>query len=156
MPVATQTHNQGHARPREEGQAAVEATVALPAFLLLCTLLLQSTLLGLGKVVLQYAAFSAARVGAVRGGDKGRMEPAAARVLGWMPGCQRFPGPDFTLEPSLIPPLPPPHGQPSSPTLLRVDLTWRFPLLVPVAGALMGGWGGEGSWLFPSLPLRGS
>ncbi len=162
MPVATQTHNQGAAHPREEGQAAIEAMVALPAFLLLCALLLQSALLGLGKVAVQYAAFSAARVGAVRGGEEKAMRPAARRVLGWVPGCQGFPGPDFTLQPTTIPPsspppLPsPPSGRLPAPTLLRVDITWRFPLLVPLAGALMGGWRGEGSWFRPSLPLRGS
>ncbi len=156
MPAATPTHTpQGIARPREKGQGAVESMLALPVFLLLSCLLIQSILLGVNQVLLQYAAFSAARVGAVRDGETASMKTAAFRVLRLAPGCGGFPGPDFTLE-TLA------SGKtgktaataPDDQELLQLRITWRCPLLVPLAGPFLASWQGGWSWAHPTQPLR--
>lgn len=135
----------------------VEAIIALPAFLLLSTFVLQLALLGADLFLLQYAAFCAARVGAVRGADPGPMKDAASRVLRAAPGCRSFPGPGFTLE---LLPEPEAGPAPSSPARaaapLRARLAWDCPLVVPVAGPLLGGWWGRGAWLRPVFPLQAS
>ena len=59
------------ARASESGQAVVEAAIILPAmiFLLLCAL--QVTLMQQARIMVEYAAFNAARVGVVRNMDNG-------------------------------------------------------------------------------------
>jgi hypothetical protein len=158
MPAATPTRTtQGIARPREKGQGAVESMLALPVFLLLSCLLIQSALLGVNQVLLQYAAYSAARVGAVRDGDERLMRLAAFRVLRLAPGCGGFPGPDFSLEI-----LPATEGReaavpsPPVPLLLRVRIAWRSPLPVPLAGPLLACWQRGWSWAHPVFSLRSS
>jgi hypothetical protein len=154
----TQT-SQGTRHPREEGQGVVEAIIALPAFLLLSTIALQIALLGVDQIVLQYATFCAARTGAVREGEPEDMKDAASRILRAVPGCRLTPGPDLTLE---LLPGPGPAKKSADPALppeelpLRVRIAWRCPLIVPVAGPLLGGWRGEGSWLRPTFPLQSS
>jgi hypothetical protein len=154
----TQT-SQGDRHPREGGQGVVEAIIALPAFLLLSAVVLQVALLGVDQIVLQYATFCAARAGVVREGDPGTMKSAASRILRTVPGCRLLPGPDFSLE---FPPEPEPENRPAGARPLqrelplRVRITWRCPLIVPVAGPLLGGWRGEGSWLRPAFPLQAS
>jgi hypothetical protein len=68
------------------GQGAVEAIVALPVFLVLVYVLFQVFLLAIVQVQLRYAAFCAARVGAVRDADIKEMETAARKVLSKIPG----------------------------------------------------------------------
>ena len=67
--------------PSEQGQGAVEAILTLPVFLVLITVLLQGALLCMGQVIVQYAAFTAVRAGAVWNGDLDQMTAAAGRVL---------------------------------------------------------------------------
>lgn len=143
------THHQGKRHPREGGQGAVESILALPAFLLLSCVVLQVALLGVNQLLLQYAAFSAARTGVVRQGDPTPMKAAARQILQSAPGVGRFSPPDLSLEV-----LPCPAG--SASRLLRVRLSWNCPLIVPLAGPLLGGWKGGGSWYRPVFPLRSS
>jgi hypothetical protein len=64
--MAKQLHAQG-----ESGQAVVEAAIVLPAviFLLLCTI--QLTQLQQARIMVEYAAFAAARAGIVMNGNNG-------------------------------------------------------------------------------------
>jgi hypothetical protein len=73
--------------PRQvRGQGVIETIVALPVFLFLICVLLQLFFLALAQVQLRYAAFCAARVGAVRDADIKEMEVAAGKVLSAIPG----------------------------------------------------------------------
>lgn len=67
--------------PHQRGQGVVEALVTLPVFLILVFGLFQLFLVSIAQVKLVYAAFCAARVGAVRNADILEMEAAAKRVL---------------------------------------------------------------------------
>jgi TadE-like protein len=71
----------------ESGQAAVEAAIVLPAFLVLLLCTIQLTQLQQARLLLEYAAFEAARVGIVRDGESGAMREAA--VLAILPSWGR-------------------------------------------------------------------
>lgn len=59
-------------RAREEGQAVVEAAIVLPALIFLLLLTIQLTQLQQARIMVEYAAFSAARTGIVLNGDNGK------------------------------------------------------------------------------------
>jgi hypothetical protein len=56
----------------EQGQAVVEAAFILPAMVFLILLTIQLTQLQQARLMVEYAAFSAARTGIVHNGDNGR------------------------------------------------------------------------------------
>jgi hypothetical protein len=56
---------------RQEGQAVVEAAIVLPAMIFLILLTIQLTLLQQARIMVEYAAFSAARTGIVANGNNG-------------------------------------------------------------------------------------
>lgn len=68
-------------RSSESGQAVVEAVIILPAmiFLLLCTI--QLTQVQQARVMVEYAAFSAARAGIVMNADVNSMHDAASLAV---------------------------------------------------------------------------
>src|SRR3954466_9391352 len=61
----------------ESGQAVVEAAIVLPAFLCLLLCTIQLTQLQQARLLLEYAAFNAARAGIVRDAESGAMREAA-------------------------------------------------------------------------------
>lgn len=63
------------------GQAMVEFAVAAPLFLFMALLTIQMTLLLQAKFLVNYAVYCSARAGIVSGGDRERMEEAAAIAL---------------------------------------------------------------------------
>src|SRR6267142_2879879 len=71
----------------ENGQAIAEAALVLPAVLVLLLLTVQLTLLQRARILVEAAAFSAARAGIVLKGDPARMQEAAAVAL--LPGFGR-------------------------------------------------------------------
>ena len=122
--------------PRKQGgQGAVETIVALPVFLLLVCLVSQLFLLGLAQVQLQYAAFYAARVGAVHSSDKKEMEQAVERIMAPFTGSRPLPERSFRVEIlgtekrketknwNLT------RGK----NMLKVRVHWQYPLTIPVA-----------------------
>ena len=146
------------AHPR--GQGAVEAIVTLPVFLILVWILFQVFFLALAQVQLRYAAFCAARVGAVRDGDTKEMKAAAGKVLSGTPGFMLFSVGSYRVEKldlsnenkgennnSPEPPL----------ELLKIRVHWDYPLSVPFLGTL---WAGIKSGRFPgkttTVPLHAS
>lgn len=58
-------------RKGEQGQALVEAAFILPAMVFLLLLTIQLTQLQQARIMVEYAAFSAARTGIVKNGDNG-------------------------------------------------------------------------------------
>jgi hypothetical protein len=56
---------------RQEGQAVVEAAIVLPAMVFLILMTIQLTLLQQARIMVEYAAFAAARTGIVANGDNG-------------------------------------------------------------------------------------
>jgi len=120
---------------KQRGQGAVEAMLALPVFLTLVCIIFQLFFLGIAQVQLRYAAFYAARVGAVKGGDPKEMKQVITTILG------RFPG---------VLPCSPDHlkieildsredrderddSLPSVKETLKVRVHWHYPLIVPLA-----------------------
>jgi len=71
----------------ENGQAIAEAALVLPAVLVLLLLTVQLTQLQRARILVEAAAFSAARAGIVLNGDPARMQEAAAVAL--LPGFGR-------------------------------------------------------------------
>jgi hypothetical protein len=65
----------------ERGQAALESALVLPLLVFLVLGIIQLTLLQQGKVMTEYAAFSAARAGIVWNGNNERMRDAAVVSL---------------------------------------------------------------------------
>lgn len=65
----------------ERGQAAVETAIAFPTLIFTVLGILQLTLVQQARMTLEYAAFSAARVGAVWNGDTSKMQSAAVLAL---------------------------------------------------------------------------
>ena len=63
---------------RQRGQSLVEFCIVVPAFLFLILVTLQLVLIYRAKSTLDYAAFQAARAGAVTGVDPGKMRSALA------------------------------------------------------------------------------
>ena len=118
------------------GQGAVEAILALPVFLLLICLIFQMFFLGLAQIQLQYAAFYAARVGAVNSSDKKEMKRAVKKILSGSPGLLSLPDGSFEVEilnddetDSEIPETN--LGTVVQP--LKVRVHWHYPLIVPLA-----------------------
>lgn len=68
-------------RKRQAGQSLPEFLVAIPLFLFLLLLIFQLVLVYRAKTTLDYAAFEAARAGAVSGADAGKMRAALAKGL---------------------------------------------------------------------------
>src|SRR5438067_1162518 len=66
---------------REHGQAAVETAIILPLFLFLILGMLQYGLMTQARVMTKYAAFRAARAGALFNADPKKMEEAALAAL---------------------------------------------------------------------------
>jgi hypothetical protein len=75
----------------EEGQAMVEAAIVMPVLVFAVLGILQLTLMQQARLMLEYAAFQAARAGIVWNGDVGRMRSAAVFAL--MPTFPSTPGP---------------------------------------------------------------
>lgn len=68
-------------RERQSGQAMVETAIVLPMFVFVILGIIQLTLMQQARLMLEYAAFSAARTGAVWNGDPEKMEKAAVIAL---------------------------------------------------------------------------
>ncbi len=77
---------------REEGQAAVEAAIVLPLFVVAVLGILQLSLIHQAGLLTEYAAFQAARAGVVWNGDPQRMKDAAIFVLAPTACPTRAPG----------------------------------------------------------------
>jgi hypothetical protein len=124
------------------GQGAVEAIVALPVFLLLVCILLQLFVLALAQVQLRYAAFCAARVGAVRNADIKEMKDAVGKVLsrtpGFIPGSA---GAYWVEKIDLLSERDRKNENDSkrSPELLKIRVHWNYPLSVPFLDTLWAG-----------------
>src|SRR5258708_31416005 len=67
--------------PQIRGVAALETAIALPVLIALALGLIQLTLLAHAKLMVEYAAFSAARAGIVWNGNNERMRDAALVAL---------------------------------------------------------------------------
>lgn len=145
----------------ESGQGMVEAILAIPALLALVSMVFQLFFLAAAQVQLQYAAFCAARVGAVRGENQiEEMETAAGRVLSSGIGfAPLYPG-AFSVQV-----LKPPVGkderaaerdvEAGTGKPLQVQVRWQYPLLVPMAGQILGLSAGRSlTPRGPSLPLK--
>src|SRR5947209_15759583 len=65
----------------EDGQAAVEAAIVLPAMVFLLLLALQLTQLQQARILAEYAASAAARAGIVMNGDQTKMKQAATLAV---------------------------------------------------------------------------
>lgn len=123
----------------QRGQGAVEAMLALPVFLTLVCIVFQLFFLGLAQIQLQYAAFYAARVGAVHNADPGEMKRAATRILGRSPGLLSMSRDHIEIEiidsrdkrSERAGTSEPPAAAP-----LKVRVHWHYPLTVPLADAL--------------------
>jgi hypothetical protein len=79
---------------RDGGQAAVEMALVTPLMVFFILGILQLTLMHQAKLMLEYAAFTAARAGAVWNGDPKQMEKAAVFAL--LPTMPMFPVPSGT------------------------------------------------------------
>ncbi len=66
---------------KQRGQAMVEAAIVFPMMIFTVLGIIQLTLVQQARIMLEYAAFSAARVGAVWNGDTREMEKAAVFAL---------------------------------------------------------------------------
>jgi len=122
----------------QRGQGAVEAMLALPVFLTLVCLVFQLFFLGLAQIQLQYAAFYAARVGAVHGGDTNEMKRAVTRILSRSPGLLSMSRDHLEIE---IIDSQEKRGEktggsePPAAGPLKVRVHWRYPLTIPLADA---------------------
>ena len=115
--------------------------MALPVFLILICLLCQLFLVAVARIQLQYAAFYAARVGAVHNGDESEMKRAALMVLSPWAGNRTSPGSLLDME--ILEIREKERGTAASPARsssdnpLMVRLHWDFPLIVPMADRLL-------------------
>ncbi len=120
----------------QRGQGAVEAILALPVFLTLVCLIFQLFFLGIAQIQLQYAAFYAARVGAVNASDEKEMRRTVKRILARSPGLVSLPDRSYEVEilgtqensgaGSKT------TGQPAV-NALKVRVHWHYPLTIPLA-----------------------
>jgi len=121
----------------QRGQGAVEAILALPVFLILVCLTFQLFFLGMAQIQLQYAAFYAARVGAVHGADLNEMKQAVRRILTRSPGQLSMSREHLeveiidSLEKSREKAGPLVEQESVAPLMVRVH--WHYPLVVPFA-----------------------
>ena len=118
----------------QRGQGVVEAILALPVFLTLICIIFQIFFLGIAQIQLQYAAFYAARVGAVRGWDFEEMKRTAAAILCQVPGAPLF-SPD-QIEIERINPDQKNNNKKFSQedleTPIKIRVQWEYPLNVPL------------------------
>jgi hypothetical protein len=98
--------------------------------------------LAIARVQLQYAAFYAARAGAVHGGDIQIMEDTASRILAVSPSLSSFrPG---SLKVNVTDPGVQEISRSNTSDNfetgmpLTVHLTWEYPLILPLANRLFG------------------
>ena len=124
----------------QRGQGAVEAILALPVFLTLVCLVFQLFFLGMAQIQLQYAAFYAARIGAVRGADLNMMKETVTSILGRSPGLLSISRDHVEIE--IIDSLEN-EGEKTgasverpADTPLMVRVHWHYPLTMPLADAL--------------------
>lgn len=124
----------------QRGQGAIEAIVALPVFLVLVCLIFQLFFLGIAQIQLQYAAFYAARSGAVNGADKVKMKRTVKWILGGSHGL--MPLSQGSVEVEVLSAChedrTPPESNPcanNQPLMVRVH--WHHPLSVPFADRFM-------------------
>ena len=124
----------------ENGQGAIEAVFLLPVLLLTATLMIQVTLIGMGKIMLQYSAFYAARTGEVSDFNLDEMTAAAGRILASVPGVLSS-GPAFyrvtivNADSDDGKKHDPGYAQDVLPIQIRIS--WDFPLIVPLAGKIL-------------------
>jgi len=124
----------------QRGQGAIEAIVALPVFLTLVCMIFQLFFLSIAQIQLQYAAFYAARSGAVNSADKVEMKRTVKRILGGSHGL--MPLSDESVEVEVLSAC---HEDRNSPETnhcandqpLMVRIHWHHPLIVPFADRLM-------------------
>ena len=124
----------------QRGQGAIEAIVALPVFLILICMIFQLFLLGVAQIQLQYAAFYAARSGAVNGADEVEMKHTVKRILDSSYGFMSLSGGSVEVEV-----LSARHEKGNSggskswtndlPLMVRVH--WYHPLIVPFVDRLI-------------------
>jgi hypothetical protein len=124
------------------GQGVVEAIVALPVFLLLLAILIQLFLLAIAQVQLRYAAFCAARVGAVRNADIEEMNITVGKVLSATTGFNPTYSGSYKVE-KLDPLIRQDNKNTNSyggpPELIKIRVKWDFPLSVPLINGLLSG-----------------
>ena len=90
-------------RRSQSGQALVESALVFPLAIFFVLGTLQLTLVQQTRLMLEYAAFNAARAGAVWNGDRQKMEDAAiVTLLPTMPGVASAPAPLRVDEPELL------------------------------------------------------
>jgi hypothetical protein len=121
------------------GQGTVEAIVVFPVFLLLTCILVQLFLLAIGQVQLRYAAFCAARVGAVREADIDEMHNAVGKILSRTTFFMSASTSPYRVE--KLEPLNNKYqntGQISeqSQEILKILVHWDYPLSVPIVNTL--------------------
>ena len=75
------TSFQAYRRKREAGQALVETAIVYPVFIFMILGIIQLTMLHQCRLMMEYAAFNAARTGAVWNGNKVKMRRAATLSL---------------------------------------------------------------------------
>lgn len=123
----------------QRGQGTVEAILALPVFLVLICLTFQLFFLGMAQIQLQYAAFYAARVGAVTAVDKNAMKKTVGRILSKLPLVTSFSSETIDLE--ILGPEDTYEKENQSNTLaldktLKIRISWDYPLIIPFADLL--------------------
>ena len=124
----------------QRGQGAIEAILALPVFLILVCMIFQLFFLGIAQIQLQYAAFYAARSGAVNGADEMEMKRTVKRILAGSHGLISLPEGSLQLEL-----LGTRHNNNRSDEAVRtsngsplmVRVHWHHPLIVPFADRLI-------------------
>lgn len=87
----------------QSGQAMVESAIVFPLAIFFVLGTLQLTLIQQSRLMLEYAAFNAARAGSVWNGDPTKMEDAA--IISLLPTMPSVPGDPFALrvdEPALL------------------------------------------------------
>jgi hypothetical protein len=127
---------------KQRGQGVAEAMITLPAFLILLCIICQLFLLGIAKARLQYAAFYAARVGAVNSKSKKLMKQAVDRILN--SGLVSTSALNASIKVEIIDPDSKDGNESDSlsPTdlkSLRVRIHWHYPLTIPLADVLIPG-----------------
>ncbi len=121
---------------KQRGQGAVEAMLALPVFLIFVCVVFQLFFLGMAQMQLHYAAFYAARVGAVNASDMVEMRRTVKRILAGSPGLGSLPDRSFEVEilgtgendEEISGASPEPVAK-----ALKVRVHWRYPLIMPLA-----------------------
>ena len=143
----------------QRGQGAVEAILALPVFLALVCIIFQLFFLGMAQIQLQYAAFYAARVGAVNASDEKEMRRTVKRILARSPGLVSLPDRSYEVE---ILDTEENSGaglkttQNPAINVLKVRVHWHYPLTVPLADKFLRKSSTFGVLKRPSVHLKAS